>query len=304
VCRQQSTAKERQDAPALVKNEVPHQIKDMEPIHAVPSPDLLIRDLVSHEDRVRCVELQEATWGAGFTERVPTAILQVGPKIGGVTAGAFTPDGRLVGFVFGLTGIRRGQLAHWSDMLAVVPELRGSSLGSRLKAYQRSQCEALGVKVMYWTYDPLVSRNAHLNLNKLGARIDEFIANMYGVTDSTQMGTLPTDRFVAAWDLDDARIAQRLARRAADAPLVASAPLVAGGPGAPLPVVWPDAPVVRVDIPRDFPALLADDPAAATAYRAHSSRAFAHYFALGYQISSFHPAPDADGAYLLSGPTP
>ncbi|MHB1310983.1 MAG: hypothetical protein ACYC3L_03115 [Gemmatimonadaceae bacterium] len=276
----------------------------MEPTPLVQSPDLVIRDLESHDDRARCVELQEATWGAGFSEKVPAAILQVGPKVGGISAGAFAPDGRLVGFVFGLTGIRHGQLAHWSDMLAVVPELRGSRLGTRLKEYQRARCRALGVQVIYWTFDPLVSRNAHLNLNKLGARIDEFVANMYGVTDSTQMGPLPTDRFVAAWDLDDARIAHRLARQAADAPLLQAAPLVAGGPDDPPPAAWPDAPRVRVAIPRDFPALLGDDPAAAAAYRAHSARAFAHYFALRYQISSFHPATSGDGAYLLSSPSP
>ncbi|MCX5762569.1 MAG: hypothetical protein NTW72_13885 [Gemmatimonadetes bacterium] len=269
-----------------------------------PHPELVIRDLVSHEDRAQCVALQDATWGAGFTERVPAAILQVGAKVGGVTAGAFTPDGRLVGFVFGLTGIRHGVLVHWSDMLAVVPELRGTSVGTRLKAWQRAQCEALGVRLMYWTFDPLVARNAHLNLNKLGARVDEFVENMYGVTDSSQMGTLPTDRFVAAWDLDDVRIAQRLAMRALDVPRLATAPVVAGGPGAPPPAAWPDAPAVQVQIPEDFPALLGRDPQAAAAYRAHSHRAFTHYFALRYQISSFHPAPDRDGAYLLTSPTP
>lgn len=284
--------------------EVWHQIKDMDPAATVPTADLLIRDLVSHEDRRQCVALQEATWGAGFTERVPSAILQVGPKIGGITAGAFDASGRLVGFVFGLTGIRHGVLAHWSDMLAVVPELRGSGLGGRLKAWQRARCEAMGVRVIYWTWDPLVSRNSHLNLNKLGARVDEFVENMYGVTDSTLMGALPTDRFVAAWELDHVVIARRLAARAADAPLLQALPLVAGGPSVRLPATWPDTSAVRVDIPRDFPTLLGDDPAAAAAYRRHSHAAFTHYFALGYQISSFHPKPEGDGSYVLTRPLP
>jgi predicted GNAT superfamily acetyltransferase len=203
-----------------------------------------------------------------------------------------------------LTGIRHGVLAHWSDMLAVVPELRGSGLGGQLKAWQRARCEEMGVQVIYWTWDPLVSRNSHLNLNKLGARVDEFVENMYGVTDSTLMGALPTDRFVAAWELDHVIIARRLAARAADAPLLQALPLVAGGPAAPPPATWPDAPAVRVDIPRDFPALLGHDPAAAAAYRRHSHAAFTHYFALGYQISSFHPAPTGDGTYVLTRPLP
>jgi len=284
--------------------EVWHQIKDMVPAAAAPPFDPVIRDLVTHEDRAQCVALQEATWGAVFSERVPAAILLVGPKIGGITAGAFDASGRLVGFVFGLTGVRHGVLAHWSDMLAVVPAWRGTNLGTRLKAWQRARCEQMGVRVIYWTWDPLVSRNSHLNLNKLGARVDEFVENMYGVTDSTQMGALPTDRFVAAWDLDDVRIARRLAARAADVPRLASAPLVAGGPGAPPPAAWPEAPAVRVAVPRDFPTLLGADPSAAAAYRRHSHVAFRHYFALSYQISSFHPAPDGDGMYLLTRPTP
>jgi predicted GNAT superfamily acetyltransferase len=202
----------------------------MEPTPEGERPEVVIRDLVSHDDRERCVALQEATWGRGFSERVPAAILQVGPKVGGVTAGAFLADGRLAGFVFGLTGIRHGVLAHWSDMLAVVPDLQGSSIGTRLKDYQRARCEALGVKVIYWTFDPLVARNAHLNLNKLGARIDEFVGNMYGVTDSTQMGPLPTDRFVAAWDLDDFRIAERRARRVGSSPAARTSCPRRGGP--------------------------------------------------------------------------
>jgi predicted GNAT superfamily acetyltransferase len=297
--------------------EVSHQIKDMDRTAAAPPSAVTIRDLVSHEERAQCVALQEATWGAGFSERVPAAILQVGPKVGGITAGAFDADGRMVGFVFGLTGIRHGVLAHWSDMLAVVPERRGTSIGAQLKAWQRARCEAMGVRVIYWTWDPLVSRNAHLNLNTLGARVDEFVENMYGVTDSTQMGALPTDRFVAAWDLDDAVIARRRAARAVDAPRLADAPLVAGGPDAPPPagapsdarakaraITWPDTDAVRVAVPRDFPALLTHDPRAAAAYRAHTRAAFIYYFAHKYQISSFHPAPDGDGTYLLTRRTP
>jgi predicted GNAT superfamily acetyltransferase len=269
-----------------------------------PPAGLIVRDLVSHEDRQKCVALQEAIWGTGFSELVPSAILQVGPKVGGITAGAFDKSGRLVGFVFGLTGIRHGRLAHWSDMLAVVPELRGTGLGSHLKAWQRARCEEMGVRVIYWTWDPLVSRNSHLNLNKLGARVDEFVENMYGVTDSTQMGALPTDRFVAAWELDNLSITRRLAARNADAVLLPAAPLVAGGPHAAPSAAWPDAPNVRIAIPRDFPALLAADPAAAAAYRRHSHAAFMYYFALSYQISSFHPSPDGDGVYLLARPLP
>ena len=76
----------------------------------------------------------------------------------------------MLGFVFGMTGVQDGRLVHWSDLLAVRPEARDRGLGRRLKLYQRSLVAELGVTRMLWTYDPLVARNAHLNLNALGAR--------------------------------------------------------------------------------------------------------------------------------------
>ena len=105
----------------------------------------VIRPLATHGERADAVRLQEDTWGVGFTERVPAAILMVGTKIGGVSAGAFTPDGQLLGFVFGLTGLRDGRLVHWSDMLAVRPEAQRRGLGAALKWYQRDCCRTIGV---------------------------------------------------------------------------------------------------------------------------------------------------------------
>src|SRR5690606_25947343 len=79
-----------------------------------------LRHFASLDDYRACVALQEEVWGAGFSERVPTAILKVGQELGGVSAGAFDRSGRLDGFVFGLTGLDdAGEPVHWSDMLAV-----------------------------------------------------------------------------------------------------------------------------------------------------------------------------------------
>ena len=73
---------------------------------------LTIREFASLEEYQACVAFQEETWGHGFSERVPAAILHVGQKIGGVSAGAFEPTGKMVGFVFGLTGVRGGSLVQ------------------------------------------------------------------------------------------------------------------------------------------------------------------------------------------------
>src|ERR1019366_2166132 len=121
---------------------------------------IVIRELATHDERVLAVRLQEATWGAAFTERVPAAILLVGQKLAGVSAGAFARDGTLLGFVFGLTGVKGGRLVHWSDMLAVRADAQDRHIGTALKHYQRQRCLTLGVETMYWTFDPFVARNA------------------------------------------------------------------------------------------------------------------------------------------------
>jgi predicted GNAT superfamily acetyltransferase len=168
-----------------------------------------IRPLVSHEERAACVALQRSTWGEGFTDVIPASILKVSQRIGGVALGAFDQDGALVGFVFGLTGIERGRIVHWSDMLAVAPRARNLGLGRRLKEHQRTVIRQMGGDVIYWTYDPLIARNAHLNFNRLGVRLAEYVEDMYGITDSALHGGLPTDRVIVAWPTHDHEIDER-----------------------------------------------------------------------------------------------
>src|SRR5213080_165617 len=172
------------------------------PQPAAPPDGLHMRHLSTHEDFVACVALQEDTWGAAFSERVPAAILKVSQRLGGITAGAFDAQDRLLGFVFGMTGVENGRLVHWSDMLAVRPELRDHGIGRRLKEFQRDTLLERGVGLVYWTFDPLVARNAHLNFNRLGVRVLEYVIDMYGSdTDSALHRGLGTDRFIVAWDI-------------------------------------------------------------------------------------------------------
>src|SRR5439155_18272081 len=158
-----------------------------------------------------CVALQRETWGETFSDVVPASILKVSQRIGGVEAGAFDDGGNLLGFVYGLTGVERGRIVHWSDMLAVRREARNLGLGRRLKEHQRQVVRDLGGVVIYWTFDPLISRNAHLNFNRLGVRLAEYVEDMYGTTDSVLHGGMPTDRLVVAWPTDDTEIDARLA---------------------------------------------------------------------------------------------
>jgi predicted GNAT superfamily acetyltransferase len=253
---------------------------------------LHIRDFNSHEDRANCVALQELTWGTGFTEKVPAAMLLVAQKLGGVTAGAFADDGTMLGFVFGVTGIKDGRVVHWSDMLAVRPEAQGTHLGTRLKEYQREKCRELGIETIYWTFDPLVARNAHLNLNRMGARAVEFVPAMYGEgTNSPLQGDMPTDRFVIDWAVDPAKAAAPLDRLPDELPLAVGEDAQEGA--------LVDAPSVGIRVPRDITALAAADIAAARRWRFATRRAFSHYLPRGYAVRGF-VADARGGTYLLS----
>ena len=175
-----------------------------------------IRSLDGLNEFQACVDLQCETWGEGFSDVVPPSVLKVAQRVGGVVLGAFGPDRNLVGFVFGLTGVERGRIVHWSDMLAVRPEARNIGVGRRLKEEQRKVVRELGGDVIYWTFDPLVGRNAHLNLNKLGVRVSEYVVDMYGITDSHAPRRRPdgsSHRGVADARRRDRRAAQRVGTR-------------------------------------------------------------------------------------------
>lgn len=238
-----------------------------------------------------CVEAQRRIWGEGFGDVVPVGLFQISAKIGGVIAAAFGNDGSgLVGFVYGLTGVRAGRLSHWSHMLGVVPECRGQGIGQKLKQFQRGRVRDMGVEEIMWSFDPLIAGNAHFNLNLLGVKIASYTPRMYAETGSA-LHSFGTDRFVARWDLTrvegDGSVAVASARpHAAREALLAN---VVPGVEAMVPCdVWdPAARRVRVEIPDNILAIHQNDPQLALAWR-HSTRvAFRRCFRAGYRVTEF-----------------
>ena len=269
------------------------------------NPEITIRELAVLAEYQEACELQEEIWGRGFSERVPTAILRVSQKVGGITAGAFDAQGRMLGFVFGLTGIRHGRLAHWSDMLAVREDARGHHIGERLKYYQREQVLALGVEVMYWTFDPLVSRNAHLNINRLGACADEYIEDMYGSnTGSPVHGEMPTDRFVAKWDLRGE--APCTSGAGLSGTLDGDAPLLnpLDGSGRPAVTAARGAPTVRVQIPVDSSRLAQQNDELRLAWRMAVRACVVPLQSAGYRVVRFVRAADGTLPYYVLSRVP
>src|SRR5665213_3504298 len=250
-----------------------------------------IRRVATLPEYEECVAIQRETWGNQFTERVPSTILRIAQEVGGVTAAAFDGNGAMLGFVFGLTGVREGELSHWSDMLAVRVGARDMGLGKRLKAYQRELLLNIGVRTMYWTYDPLVARNAYLNLEQLGARATEYQVNFYGEdTGSIMHAALGTDRFIVAWSLDATPRVRVQATDWADAPLINKS----------LPATLPDSQRVCAAIPDDIFAVLETEPEQAHVWRESTRHALTAYLERGYTVAGFTRAGGAAPAtYLL-----
>ena len=255
-----------------------------------------LRELTTHAEYNQCVELQRATWGDDFRELVPPAILLVVQKVGGILGGAFDARGDLVGFVFGITGYRDGEPIHWSHMLAVRHDLRDRGIGWALKLYQRDRLRERSVGHVQWTFDPLVARNAHLNLVRLGARVLEYVPHMYGDEPTGAMdAVIGSDRLVVEWLLDP--------EDGAPEPVaVCAAPVVTADVGrdaaAPQPEL-PNAAEVRVEIPADIQTLKLSSPHAATAWRQTTRRALLHYLERGYTVRGLQREPDTDRRFYI-----
>ena len=156
---------------------------------------LTYRPLVTPEDAAACFDLQAHVWGSMF-DRVPASLLRLTTKIGGLAIGAFDGSGALVGFVYGLAGLWDGEPIHWSHMLGVREDARGKGVGRHLKEMQRAILARRGIARVLWTFDPLQARNAHLNFNRLGVTLVDYVENMYGITSSPLHLGLATDRLV------------------------------------------------------------------------------------------------------------
>jgi len=254
------------------------------------------------EDFLACERLQQAVWRLG-DEHIPKAtasMLIASQRYGGMVLGAFDPEGRLIGFLFGLPGTvppdnpaaagPRWQLC--SRIMGVHPDWQGRGVGYRLKLAQREWALAHGYGLVTWTYDPLEVANGTLNLGKLGAVCRCYLRDFYGsMADGLNVG-LPSDRFEVAWWVGSERVRQRIENgwrppRLEDL-LDAGAVVINPGraradgwaePGPPRP---PEGQVVLVEIPARIQALKRADPGLALAWRLNVREACEAAFAAGY----------------------
>jgi predicted GNAT superfamily acetyltransferase len=163
-----------------------------------------IRKCTTLPDFHRCVELQRAVWGESDLETEPYVTFVVANQTGGQVLGAFDGD-TMIGFTMAIVGVRDKLPYLHSHMTGVLPEYRDRKVGRSLKLFQREEALSRDIRLIEWTFDPLETRNAHFNLNRLGAIARTYIPNFYGVTTSPLHRNLPTDRLLAEWRLDSPR---------------------------------------------------------------------------------------------------
>ena len=79
-----------------------------------------------------------------------------------------------------------------------------------MKMVHRQVALERGIKSICWTFDPLQSRNARLNISRLGALAEEYVPDCYGRFPSLLEKGLPSDRWVVNWRISTARVEKRL----------------------------------------------------------------------------------------------
>ena len=216
-----------------------------------------VRHCATIPEYEECVRVQHATWGEEIA--VPSAIFVVAHDTGGQVIGAFD-QGTMIGFTLAVAGVRCGKPFLHSHMTAVVPEFRDRGVGRRLKLFQRQDALRRGIDLIEWTFDPLEFRNAHFNFVRLGAVARRYVPNCYGITASPLHAGLPTDRLVAEWWIDSARVKSILADD-----LKASA-----------------ASAVRIPLPANIHEVRANNREAALRVQSEAREQFTKLFAEGY----------------------
>jgi predicted GNAT superfamily acetyltransferase len=264
------------------------------PIHIAP--------LETIEQFKECERLQALIWESDSGETIPSHLLITFQRHGGLVLGAFDAMGQMIGLSVGFLGLTApdhvlaGQTRwqHCSHELGVVRDWRGRGVGYQLKLAQRDWVIRQGLDLITWTYDPLETANASLNIGKLGAVCRCYLRDVYGTLPDGLNAGLPSDRFEVTWRITSARVTQRLSDEwhsphlqtlVQGGTVVANPALVAKdqelGPGA---LQRLEADSILIEIPANFQALKKRDLGLAREWRAHSREAFETCFAAGYSV--------------------
>lgn len=272
-------------------------------------PAIVIRDLRSLDDLRQVETLEQEVWGLSDRDVLPLTMTVATKEAGSIWLGAF--DGaELVGFVFGFLGMEQGQVMVHSHMLAVRGEYRDLDLGYKLKLAQRERVLSMRIPSMTWTFDPLQSRNAHLNFGKLGVVSDTYKIDFYGPETSSVLHRNSTDRLWVKWPMASRRVQERLQGKDKRAELLEVLsrllPLIRfNGDGKPARTDLAAALTrqrIAIEIPSDIHFIERKDPELAREWRMATRWAFTEALKAGFFVAEFCRTvrgKQGPGAYLL-----
>lgn len=173
------------------------------------NPDIVIREITSIAELEAVLRLEKEVWGFDDGDVTPLTLAVAMKAAGSIWLGAFNKDA-LLGFAFAFPSLEHGKIGFHSHTLAVQPSFDDQGIGFQLKLAQRQRVLACGVSEITWTFDPLRSRNAHLNFAKLGVISNSYRPDFYGAQTSSALHTNGTDRLWVTWRVADPRVEQRV----------------------------------------------------------------------------------------------
>lgn len=253
-----------------------------------------IRLLNRVDEFAQVAELFRSIWAAeGDRSPVNVETLRALSKAGSYVGGAFEGD-MLVGACFGFFAAPERRSLH-SHIAGVSTRMRGRSVGFALKVHQRAWALEHGLDEIAWTFDPLISRNAHFNLVKLAATPSGYHRNFYGHMSDELNGADDTDRMLVTWNLHDPSVSA--ACRGASAPDTQppAEPLLTDDGSVGPRRHETSARRVTVSLPRDIESLRRTDPDLATRWRLALRETLGDLMDQGARVLSF----DRSGAYTI-----
>lgn len=250
-----------------------------------------IKLLETNDECLSAAGLLARTWGTSL-ESAPLSSDLIRSMIhaGGCAVAALLGD-QLVGIAVAVAGAPSSPSVY--SLIAAVDRAHAArGVGRALKEAQRAWALERGATSMVWTFDPLIRRNAHFNLNRLGAEVVEFCPSFYPpMHDAINRNDL-SDRLAVRWDLARPRVGSD---DPFDAPVVLE-PTSSGGPRRATPP--PGSPAVLAGLPEDIEGLRIHDPGVAARWRAELRDVLATSLEAGYQVAGL----TASGYYVLRRP--
>ena len=278
----------------------------------MPDPkqrSIVIRDLESFEDLQQAEAVEREVWALADRDVLPMTMAVATKAAGSIWIGAF--DGReMAGFAFGFLGVEQGHLMLHSHMLAVREPYRDLDVGHRLKLAQRDRALAMRIQEITWTFDPLQSKNAHLNFGKLGVISSSYKGDFYGPETSSVLHRNSTDRLWVTWPITSRRVRDRLEGRDNRPELLDLLsnllPLIQfNGDGKPARTDLAAAlsrQRIAIEIPSDILSVERKDPGLAREWRLATRWAFTEALKAGFFVAEFCRAvrgKQGPGVYLL-----